>query len=381
MRISKEVSDLLPRLTALRQELHAIPEVGFEELETQRYVLDRLAECCPDKLERIAGTGVRAVWFGQEEGDAIALRADMDGLSTEEKTDADYSSRHPGRMHGCGHDGHMAMLLGAAALLAAHRPRLKRTVTLLFQPAEEGRCGASRMIAEGALEEPRVERIYGLHLWPDVPKGRFGIRWGVQMAHSCEFDIVAKGRSAHGASPQMGVDAVVASAELITMLQSAITRSVDPHKDALLTIGRIQGGTARNIIADRVEMNATLRALDSGVYDDLLSRIHAMADGVAIATGADFEITERMQYPSVNNPRPLVEELYTYLDDMEDVLLVEPAMAAEDFACYQRERPGVFIFLGVGGGKNKYPLHNCRFDFDEDALLPGVELYKRLMGI
>lgn len=381
MRISEEVSALLPGLTRLRRELHSIPELGFEEWETQQYIMERLTACAPDKLEKLAETGVRAVWYGPEGSETVALRADMDGLAAEEKTDADYSSRHAGRMHGCGHDGHMAMLLAAAELINRHRGELERTVVLLFQPAEEGRCGAAKMIAGGALENPRADRIYGIHLWPDVPKGRFGVRWGVQMAHSCEFDIVAKGRSAHGASPQMGVDAVVASAELITMLQSAITRSVDPHKDALLTIGRIEGGSARNIIADRVEMNATLRALDSGVYDDLMKRIHAMADGVAMATGASFEITERMQYPSVNNPRPMVEQLYTYLDGMEDVVLVEPAMAAEDFACYQRERPGVFLFLGVGGGKNRCPLHNSRFDFDEDALLPGVELYKRILGI
>lgn len=381
MRIDKGVSALLGLCTEQRRALHAMPEGGFKEWETQKYVMERLALCSPDSLEKMAGTGVRAVWRVSGEAETVALRADMDALFTEEHSGADYASKNPGLMHACGHDGHMAMLLTAARLISQRRDSLRRNVVMLFQPAEEGRCGAARMIEDGALKGPDVDRIYGLHLWPDVPKGLLGLRWGVQMAQSREFDILALGRSAHGASPQMGVDALVASAELITMLQSAISRSVDPHQDALLTIGRIEGGTARNIIADRVEMNATLRTLSESVCEDLMERIYAMARGVSVATGARFEIKERMSYPSVINPRPMVEALYTLLDGMEDVLLVEPVMAAEDFACYQREVPGLFIFLGVGGGKNQYPLHNSRFDFDEDALLYGVELYRRILGI
>jgi len=380
MQIHDEVAALYEKCVGYRQDLHRIPELGFNESKTHSYIADRLRALSPDRLEVVAGTGLKAVWYAAGAAETIAFRSDMDGLDREEETSAAYASTHPGRMHGCGHDGHMTMLLLLAELIAHSRDKLRFNAVLLFQPGEEGWGGAFRLLAEGVLENPKVDRIYGMHLWPDVPKGKIGIRWGVMMAQSCEFDITAHGLSSHGASPQLGVDAVVASAEFITMLQSAITRNLDPHHDAILTIGRICGGTARNTIADRVEMNATLRVLSSEVYDQLMSRIHAMARGVAVATEAKFEITEKMRYPSVYNPRPMVERLYNYLD-MSDVVLVEPVMAAEDFACYQQAVPGLFIFLGAGGGKNNHPLHNSRFDFDEDALLYGVEVYRRLLEL
>lgn len=380
MLIHDEVSALLDYGTETRRALHRIPEVGFELYKTHQYIMDELTALNPDLLDSLADTGVKAVWYAKDARETIGFRADMDGLNVLEQNETDYISTHVGKMHGCGHDGHMTMLLMLAKLIAKHRDELKYNVVLLFQPAEEGWGGAAAMIEDGALENPHIDRIYGIHLWPTVPKGKIGIRWGHMMARSCEFDIYAQGVSAHGASPQMGVDAIVASAELIAMLQSAITRSVDPHQDALLTIGRITGGSARNVIADRVEMNGTLRVFSSEVYDNLMHRIHAMTEGVALATGAKFEVYERIQYPSVDNPRPLVEDLYTYTG-MEDIVLIEPAMAAEDFACYQQQIPGIFMWLGIQGGKNNQPLHNCRFDFDEDVLLVGVEVYRRLLGI
>lgn len=380
MQLHDEVAALYEKCVGYRQDLHRIPELGFNENKTHNYIADRLRALSPDKIEVVAGTGLKAVWYADGAAETIAFRADMDGLEMEEDSENAYASVYPDRMHGCGHDGHMTMLLLLAELIARFRDKLKFNAVLLFQPGEEGWGGASRLVAAGVLENPQVNRIYGLHLWPDIPKGKIGIRWGTMMAESCEFDITAHGLSAHGASPQLGVDAVVASAALISMFQSAITRSLDPHHDAILTIGRICGGTTRNTIADRVEMNATLRVMSSEVYDQLMSRIHAMARGVAVATGAEFEISEKMRYPSVNNPRPMVEHLYSYLD-MSDVVLVEPVMAAEDFACYQQIVPGLFIFLGVGGGKNNHPLHNSCFDFDEDALLYGVEVFRRLLEL
>ena len=231
-------------------------------------------------------------------------------------------------------NGHMTMLLLTARLLHRHHSALTKNIVLLFQPAEEGKCGARNMIEAGALKDPDVGRIYGMHLWPAVDKGKIGVRWGIQMAHSCEFDAIVHGKSAHGASPQLGIDAVVAAAQFIEMLQSAITRSVDPHQDAILTIGRISGGVARNVIADRVELNGTLRVLNREVYTQLMEVIHHMAEGVSLATRARFEIRELMQYPAVDNPRWLVEDFYSHMN-MDDIVLVDPAMAAEDFACYQ----------------------------------------------
>ena len=370
----------MPDCLKLRQSLHKIPEIGFQEFKTSAYVRRKLEQTWPDSIESLAGTGFKAVYYTPGAAETIAFRTDMDGLNTEELCDTPYKSTNPGKMHGCGHDGHMTVLLLLAKLISEHRHQLKVNVVLLFQPAEEGKGGAGKMIAAGAMDNPKIDRIYGLHLWPDVPKGKFGMRWGPLMARACEFDIAVHGLSAHGASPQKGVDAVVAASTLITLLQTAISRDIDPHKDALLTIGKIAGGVARNVIADEVIMNATLRVFEQQVYDQLMHRIYSMADGLAVATGARFEITELMHYPCVDNPRDMVEDFYRYLD-AEDIVLIDSVLAAEDFSCYQEKAPGMFFFLGAGGGKNSAPLHNGLFDFDEDALLYGVEVYRRLLGI
>lgn len=363
-----------------RRDLHAIPEIAFNEYKTQEYVLSRLASVGADRIEKIAGTGVKAVWYAPGAEKTVAFRADMDALAVEEKNATDYASRHPGFMHGCGHDGHMTILLMLAEMIARRRERLKVNVVLLFQPGEEGRGGARRVIAEGGLEDPHVDLILGCHVWPQIDKGRIGVRWGAQMAQTCELDFIVRGRSAHAASPQLGVDAVVCAAEFISVIQTAITRNVDPHQDALLTIGRIEGGKARNIIADRVDLNATVRVLDPDVYSHLMGRVYDIAEGTARALGAKIEVRELMSYPSVINPRPLVEKFYEYVD-RSCVDLIEPSMAGEDFAFYQQKTPGLFFWLGIRGGKNHAPLHNEQFDFDEDALLGGVEIYCNILGL
>jgi amidohydrolase len=324
---------------------------------------------------------MKAVYYAEgRQAESIAFRADMDGLRTDEMNDVEYKSLHEGKMHACGHDGHVTMLLLLARLIHKHREKQAVNIVLLFQPAEESKGGAFRMLAEGALTNPSVDRIYGMHLWPDIPKGKIGIRYGPMMATSSSFDIIVRGVSSHCASPQHGVDAIVSAAILITTLQTALTRNADPRLNTVLSIGKIEGGKERNIIADEVVMNATLRVFSKQEYDFLLSRICEMAKGVAIATGAKIEIIERIHYPCVDNPRYLVEDFYNYID-MSDATPGEPVMAGEDFACYQQEAPGLFIFLGIGGGKNTAPLHNSHFDFDEDALLYGVEIYRRLSGL
>jgi amidohydrolase len=381
MERSTEVSGLLDACVRTRRELHAIPEVGFELYKTQAYILERLYACRPDYLRKIALTGVKAVFYAKEPKSTIAFRADMDALAQTETNEASWRSQNPGCMHGCGHDGHMTILLLLAELIARHRDELQHNVVLLFQPGEEGWAGAKRMIEEGALSNPAVDRIYGLHLWPTVPSGKFGVRWGPMMAQTSDFSITVHGKSAHASTPQMGVDAIVVAAELITMLQTVITRDVDPHQDALLTLGKIDGGTSHNIIADKVVMKGTLRTFGDGLYRDLAKRMGSLMSGLQTATGATFEISHLAQYPCVSNPRPLVEEFYTYLDSMDDVSLVEPVMAAEDFAEYQRKVPGLFFFLGIGGGRGGKPLHSCDFDFDEENLLNGLEIYKRILAI
>ena len=379
MKLDAQIERLAPYCMRLRRELHRVPEVGFDCFETQRIVMRELEACAPDRLEKIAVTGVKAVFLAPGAAETIAFRADMDALPNPEPEGKGYASCHPGRMHGCGHDGHMTVLLLLAQWLAANRRKVKVNVVLLFQPGEEGWGGARRMIGDGALEHPRVDRSYGLPLWPTVPKGNIGVRWGYQMAQTSDFQITVHGRSAHASTPQMGIDAVVVSAELITMLQTVITRSVDPHQDALLTLGRIEGGTAHNVIAEEVRISGTLRTFSDELFQSLVRKVKAMIHGLEVATDARIEIERMVYYPCVTNPRPMVERLYTVLDSMDDAVLVEPAMAAEDFAEYQREVPGVFFFLGIQGGRGGAPLHAQQFDFDEEALLYGVEVFKRLL--
>ena len=379
MQLSEQILNMKDECVKIRRDLHRIPEIGFELHKTHEYVEELLSRCGPDELKTLAETGLKAVFYAKNAGKTIAFRADMDGMRNHEENKLRFRSRSRGVMHGCGHDGHMTILLLLAKWISENRDTLKCNVVLIFQPGEEGWAGARRMINEGALTEPKVDRIYGLHLWPTVPKGKIGIRWDHLMAQTSDFEIKVRGKSAHASTPQMGVDAIVVAAELITMIQSIITRDVDPHQDALLTLGKISGGTAHNVIAEEVVMSGTLRVFSNELFDKLMQQIKALLKGLELATGASISMQTIVHYPFVANPRPLVEKFYTVLDSMEDVILVEPVMAAEDFAEYQQEVEGLFMFLGINGGRGGEPLHSSRFDFDEDVLLTGTEIFKRIL--
>lgn len=379
MQISEQILNMKDDCVKIRRELHRIPEIGFDLHKTHEYIKPLIEQCKPDELITIAETGFKAVFYAQGAQRTIAFRADMDGMKNTEENRFRFRSRTRGVMHGCGHDGHMTILLMLAKWVSQNRDKLKCNVVLLFQPGEEGWAGARRMINEGALVNPKVDRIYGLHLWPTVPKGKIGIRWENLMAQTSDFVIKIHGKSAHASTPQMGVDAIVVAAELITMIQSVITRDVDPHQDALLTLGKINGGTAHNVIAEEVTMSGTLRVFSNELYDRLMTQIISLLKGLELATGAGISMETVVHYPYVANPREMVEKFYSVLDSMDDVVLVEPVMAAEDFAEYQQEVDGMFMFLGINGGRGGAPLHSSRFDFDEDALLVGAEAFKRIL--
>lgn len=379
MQISEQILNMKDDCVKIRRELHRIPEIGFDLHKTHEYIKPLIEQCKPDELITLAETGFKVVFYAQGAQRTIAFRADMDGMKNTEENRFRFRSRTRGVMHGCGHDGHMTILLMLAKWVSQNRDKLKCNVVLLFQPGEEGWAGARRMINEGALVNPKVDRIYGLHLWPTVPKGKIGIRWENLMAQTSDFVIKIHGKSAHASTPQMGVDAIVVAAELITMIQSVITRDVDPHQDALLTLGKINGGTAHNVIAEEVTMSGTLRVFSNELYDRLMTQIISLLKGLELATGAGISMETVVHYPYVANPREMVEKFYSVLDSMDDVVLVEPVMAAEDFAEYQQEIDGMFMFLGINGGRGGAPLHSSRFDFDEDALLVGAEAFKRIL--
>lgn len=370
--IEREIAAYEGLIRAHRRALHRIPELGYSEEKTQAYVLSALRELGPDDLRIFAKTGVRAVFRGNGTGRVVAFRADMDALPVQEETACGFASEHPGFMHACGHDGHMANLLTFGRWVADHRAHLRDDVVLLFQPAEETTGGAKRMIDEGALENPHVDAIYGMHVMPDVPKGKVAVCAGPIMAQTSEMDFVIHGKSAHGATPHLGCDAITAMGHLLTLLQTTVARQVDPCQQALITIGRVRAGEQRNILADKAVLEGIVRTFSNRVYEELEASIRRDLEAVDAAFGTHSELIRRVFYPCVENDPSEFERVKAVLGDR--FMQAKPKMTAEDFSYYQLSVPGVFVFCGVMDEAHHSPLHASTFDFDEAALLPGLAL-------
>ena len=375
--LEKAVSSYLEELRRHRRALHRIPEVGESEYKTQAYILKHLEALKPDDLRVFADTGVRAVFKGNGKGRVVAFRSDIDALPVKEETGCDYASEHDGFMHACGHDGHMAGLLTFASWIYANRGRLIDDVILLFQPAEETVGGADRMVREGALENPHADVIYGMHVMPDIPKGKIGTCAGPMMAQTCEMDFVIHGQAAHGATPHLGKDAITAMAHLLTMFQTTVARSVDPCQQALLTIGKIEAGQQRNILANRAQMEGIVRTFSNKVYEGLEACILNDLKGIEAAFGVETEFIKRVYYPCVDNDAAEFERVKIQLGDR--FIPVKPRMTAEDFSFYQLSVPGVFVFCGTMDEEHNAPLHSSKFDFDEEALIPALALFAGLV--
>lgn len=373
----EEMKDYLEQLRRHRRALHQIPEIGEEEFKTQAYLLGELELLRPDDLRVFADTGVRAVFRGNGTGRVLAFRSDIDALPVTEETGCSYASKHSGCMHACGHDGHMANLLCFAQWLSEHRAELADDVVLLFQPAEETVGGAKRMIDEGALENPHVDVIYGMHMMPDIPKGKIACCAGPIMAQTCEMDFVIHGKSAHGATPHLGTDAVTAMGHLLTLFQTTVARCVDPCQQALLTIGKVSAGTQRNILAEQAQMEGIVRTFSNKVYEGLEARIRADLQGIEAAFGVTIEFIKRVYYPCVENDPVEFQRVKEVLGDI--FMQAKPRMTAEDFSYYQLSVPGVFVFCGCKDDDHQAPLHASTFDFDEEALLPGLALFTQLV--
>lgn len=375
--LESEVIGYLDQLRLHRRALHEIPEIGEAEYKTQAYILKHLESLHADDLRTFAGTGVRAVFMGNGQGRTVAFRADIDALPVREETGCAYASKHEGYMHACGHDGHMANLLVFASWLDAHRDTLIDNVVLLFQPAEETVGGAKRMIDEGALENPHVDVIYGMHMMPDIPKGKLATCAGPIMAQTCEMDFILHGRSAHGATPHLGIDAISAMGHLLTLFQTTVARSVDPCQQALITIGKVRAGEQRNILAARAEMEGIVRTFSNRVYEGLEQRIREDLKGIEAAFGVTAEFIKRVYYPCVENDAEEYERVKAAAGDR--FVPAKPRMTAEDFSYYQLSVPGVFVFCGCMDEAHQAPLHASTFDFDEEALLPGLALFAGLV--
>jgi len=367
-------------LVALRREFHRHPEAGFQEHQTARLIANRLEELGIPFRSGVAQTGV--VGELGEGGPCIALRADMDALPLQEENPVDYASEIPGMMHACGHDFHMACVLGAGQLLAeeAAAGRLSGQVRLLFQPSEEsqddeGLSGGMRLVNEGVMRG--VDAVLGLHVWSEFPVGTISLREGPTTAYPDKFDLVVKGQEAHGAFPHRGVDAIVLAAQVINALQTVVSRRLDPTRGRVLTVGTIQGGTKDNIMAGEVVMTGTLRSFEPETRETLLAELERACQ-VARALGGDYKLVVTPGYiPTVNDPAmtALVREVGGDLIGADNVREAPLEMGGEDFSYLAREAPGCFFWLGgATPGEPRRLHHHPRFDLDERCLPIGAAI-------
>ena len=363
---------MIERLKKYRKDLHQIPEISFDLFKTSAYIKKELTDMGYE-IHQAAITGWIAYKKGKKDT-AIAFRSDMDALPVLEKSDYPFPSTHPGKMHACGHDGHMAMLLGFAHYLK-DQTLINDSIVLIFQPAEEYPGGAKVIVEEGFLEKFKVQKIFGIHLYPNLKEGFYGLVKGPMMARNLEFNIKISGKSAHGASPHDGNDAIVAGAHLINQLHTIISRNVDPFEQGVITVGTIHGGEARNIIAQDVEITGTMRAFKDEVFYLMKKRVEDIIEGIKLSFQVEITSDLMELYPVVNNDKEIVEFVEKHLDS--DYEYIKPLMASEDFAFYQKKVPGMFTMLGTRNEEKGYihPLHSCYFNFKDEVLIKGVELY------
>ena len=363
-----------------RWYLHQHPEPSHQEKNTAAYIAKVLREIGLEPTENVGGYGVVALIEGKGPGKCVGLRADFDALEITECTGIPYASQNPGIMHACGHDTHTAMLLGAAYVLNELRDRFDGCVKLVFQPAEEDAAdsGAKAMIADGVLENPHVDVMYGQHVWPALPTGKIGVRNGAMMASSDRFFITVRGKSSHASRPEGGIDAIMIASYIVAALQSIVARNVGPLDSAVITIGKITGGTRYNIIADEVKMEGTCRNLNPEVRKSMPERITKIAQGIAEGMGGSAEVEYRMCYsPTVNDPEQFKLMCGVIAETLGEDTLVIPensALGGEDFSYYCEKIPCCFNWLGCHEeGTPEYPIHNGHFLVQEEAMPLGME--------
>lgn len=385
--LMKDIKDLIKDeeklnswLVEVRRDFHMYPELSTEEVRTKQKIIEYLKAMKIPYREFALNHGLEALIEGEAGGGTVALRADMDALPITDEKKAIYKSKCPGKMHACGHDAHLTILLGAAKVLKENCKLFKGTVKLIFQPAEETIGGAAPMIKEGVLSGPKVDMIFGLHVSPEIETGRIGVKYGQMNASSDSIKIKVFGNSCHGAYPHQGTDAIVIVGYIITALQTIISRNVDPREAAVISIGRIRGGDLSNIIAEEVELHGTVRSLNEKTRREVLERIYKILDNITEAMGGSFELQVEEGYPAlINHERAvdIVKNNGINLLGREKVLEIEKAsLGVEDFAYFLQNTTGAFFRLGSAKKEKKsnYPAHSNLFDIDEDCLMLGVKL-------
>ncbi len=377
MPVKNRIADLQPEIAAWRQDFHRHPELLFDVHRTAGKVAELLRSFgCDEVTEGIGRTGVVGVIRGRTNasGRTVGLRADMDALPIHEATGVDYASTTPGKMHACGHDGHTAMLLGAARYLAETR-NFDGTAVVIFQPAEEGGGGGREMVTDGMIDRWKIDEVYGMHNMPGIPVGAFAIRPGAMMASADQFDIHLTGKGGHAAKPHDCIDTMVVAAQVIVMLQTIASRGVDPMKQVVVSVCAVQtDSTAHNVIPQTVVLKGTVRAMDPAVQDFAERRVREIAEGTAATLGAKADVDYRRGYPvTVNAPEntAFAAEVARGISGNVDTD-TPPLMGAEDFSFMLNERPGAYIFVGNG---DTAMVHHPAYNFDDDAIPFGSSWY------
>ncbi len=360
-------------IIALRRDFHQHPELGFEEFRTSKIIADWLNSLGLQVKTGIAKTGVIGVLQGMTESPVVLLRVDMDALPIEEQNNVDYASEVSGKMHACGHDGHVAIGLGVVKLLAAHRDRLPGTVKFVFQPAEEGDGGARQMVAEGVLDNPRPDYAMGVHIWNEKPLGEYALTPGPLMAGGEIFSVRIKGKGGHGAAPHKSVDPVATVAQIITALQTITSRNINPLESAVVSVCTVNTGSAFNIIPHEAIFTGTIRTFKPSVFATVRDRFADIVHNIASAMNCDAEISiERVTYPVINDPEitAIMSEVVHQIDRDAIIDSAHQTMGSEDFSYMMQEIPGCFLLVGSANPQKSldYGHHHPKFDFDETCL-------------
>jgi hippurate hydrolase len=390
MRLVEPILAFQSELETIRRDIHAHPELCYEEQRTADVVASRLADWGIEVVRGLGVTGVVGIIKGGDSSRAIGLRADMDALPMQELNTFEHASRHAGKMHACGHDGHTTMLLGAAHYLSQNR-NFDGTVYLIFQPAEEGGAGARRMMDDGLFERFPMDAVYGMHNWPGLAAGKFGVVAGPMMASSNEFRVVVKGKGAHAAQPHRGIDPVMVAVQIAQSWQTIISREKNPLETAVLSITQIHAGSATNVIPDEAVLIGTVRTFTTEVLDLVERRMQEMAAGVAAAFNAGIDFSFKRNYPPLVNHAAqttfAIEAMKAVVGEDNVDANVEPTMGAEDFAFMLQAKPGCYVFLGNGEGEHRAgghglgpcQLHNGSYDFNDQLLPIGASYWVRLV--
>jgi len=389
MKLIDPIVEFQHEIQQIRRDIHAHPELCYEEHRTSEIVATKLQEWGIPVVRGLGGTGVVGIINNGSSERAIGLRADMDALPMQEINSFAHTSQHAGKMHACGHDGHTAMLLGAAHYLSKYK-LFDGTVYVIFQPAEEGGGGARAMIDDGLFEKYPMEAVFGMHNWPGAAVGTFGVTPGPMMASSNEFYVTVKGKGAHAAQPHKGIDPIIAAIQIAQSWQSIVSRNASPLESAVLSVTQIHSGSATNVIPDEAELVGTVRTFSTSMLDMIEHRMRTIAEHTAAAFDASVEFKFKRNYPPLVNhakETAFATEVMRAVVGVENVdAQVEPTMGAEDFAFMLQEKPGCYVFIGNGDGEHRdighglgpCNLHNPSYDFNDDLLPIGATYWVRL---